>query len=255
MKYRDETDIQNFKKIDASSWDTLKDDVYIRLMNRKYVNQYGNNVAHIPFMDLALTFSVQEKSKDTILSYLLTNEDLKSFGVNAEAVRDAALHNTSHDRKKRVMTFKESTLKSNPMFPILQVPPGTMMGTGGRSMADCGFIQDKDEESGMDNILILGNKTDTFGASYMASGEVLDEIYNRFNENFYIVPLSIHQVMCVRASYATRNGTKPSYEVDDDFLDMIEAFNDSNNKSWKDILSYKIYYYFGDDGKRLFLIK
>ena len=47
----------------------------------------------------------------------------------------------------------------------------------------------------------------------------------------------------------SKNNTKPLYAVEDDILDTIEDFNDTHNKSWKDILSYKTYYYLGDDGK------
>lgn len=255
MKYSDEKDMQNFKKIDISSWDNIKDNVFVRVMNRKYLSKYDDNIAHVPFLDLILTFSVQEKSKEGTLSHMLTNEDLESFNVSAEEVKKVALCNTTYNRKKRLMTLKESALTNNPMYPIIQSYSGMALGARGHSESECGIVQDTDEELGVDNVLVLCNKSDTFGASYIASSDVLEEIYNRFHENFYIIPLSIHQVMCVRASYATRNGEKLSYEVDDDFLEMIEMFNDNNNKSWKDILSYKIYYYFGDDGKGLFVIK
>ena len=255
MKYSDEIDMQNFKKIDTSSWDTLKDNVYVRLINRKYINKYDENIVHEPFMDLALTFSIQEKNKDIVMSHLLTKEDLKNLNVSTEEVKNVALHNTTYDRKKRVMTFKENTFKNNPMYPVLSVPQNMHMGVNTNRSSDFAMIQDVDSETGEENILMLGNKADIFGASYIASKEILEEIYHRFDENFYIIPLSVHQVMCVRTSYASQNGEKPSYEVDEDLLDMIESFNDDNNKSWKDILSYKIYYYLGDDGKRLFVIQ
>ena len=84
---------------------------------------------------------------------------------------------------------------------------------------------------------------------------MLEEVYDRFNqENFYVLPISVHQVMCVRKGYADHDGQKPLYEVEDDLLCMVEGINDNGNKDWKDILSYKIYYYLGDDGKRLFPI-
>ena len=256
MQYSDEKDMVNFKKVNTSSWEDLKDNVFIRLINERYLTQYGNDIAHVKMMDLVMVFSVQEKIKETMLSYLLTNEDLKLMNIEIDEVRKTAVSNSSHDRKRRIMTFKESTLKNNMMYPVLQIPKGMMMGAGGHSMAECGIIQDTDEEKECDNILILCNKHDTFGASYMVLPSVFDEVYNRFNEeNFYIIPLSIHQVMCVRSGYASHEGEKPQYEVEDDLLDMIEAFNDTNNKSWKNILSYKIYYYFGNDGKKLFLIK
>lgn len=255
MQYTDEMDMQKFKKIDTSSWESLKNDVYIRLINKKSLSKYGEDIAYAPFMDLALTFSVQEKSKDTMLSYMLTNKDLENFHVDINEARKVALDNTSNDRKKRIMTFKESTLKNNVMYPIMQIPKGAMLGAGGSSINDCGIIQDTDDETDMDNVLILCNKHDVFGSSYMACTSVLDEVYKRFDENFYIIPMSTHHVMCIRDGYVSHDGEKPRYEIEDDLLDMIEAFNDNHNKSWKNILSYKIYYYYGDDGKKLLLIQ
>lgn len=256
MQYTDEINIQNFK-MDTSSWDAVKDNVFIRLVNKKYLSQYGKNIAHVNFLDLAIVFSLQEKIKNVMVSHMLTEEELMFFNVTIDEAKQVAMYNTGTDRKKRIMTFKENLMKNNPMYPVLTVPQGMSMGINGRNgQSEPGILHDTDEEHGYDNILILCNKHDTFGSAYMVVPEVLEEVYERFNhENFYIVPLSIHQVMCVRSGYATHEGEKPHYEVDDDMLDMIEAFNDGNNKSWKDILSYKIYYYFGDDGKKLFLIK
>lgn len=256
MKYNDEKDLQNFKKLNTASWDTVKDSVFVRLMNEKYVSKYNENIAYVKFLDLAMTFSVQEKSNDTILSHMITKDDLSKWNVDLETVQHIAKHNTEYDRKKRIMTFKQSALKNNIMYPLLQVPQGLTMGVGGNSAAECGIIQDVDEQTGNNNIIVLCNKYDVFGAAYMTIPEVLEEVWSRFNgENFYIIPLSVHQVICVRNNYVTHDNEKPVYEVEDDLLDMIESFNDSNNKSWKDILSYKIYYYFGNDGKKLFLIK
>ena len=37
MNYSDEKDLSNFKKVNTSSWNTIKDNVYLRLMNAKYI--------------------------------------------------------------------------------------------------------------------------------------------------------------------------------------------------------------------------
>lgn len=255
MQYIDENDIRNFQKLNILSWDTVKDNVYVRLINEKYLTKYGEDIAYVKFLDLAITFSLQEKNKGQMVCHMLTNQEITHWNIDLNTVKEAALHNTAYDRKRRIMTFKESTLKNNVMYPILRIPTGMMMGAGGTSIADCGIVQDTDEKQECANILMLCHKHDVFGAAYIVIPEVLEEICTRFNgENFYVIPLSIHQVMCVRDSYVSHNGEKPLHEVEDDLLDMIESFNDSHNTSWKDILSYKIYYYFGNDGKVLFPI-
>lgn len=257
MKYVDEANMEKFTKIDTTSWDTVKDNVYIRLMNAKYIGKYDSDIVHTNFLDLIITFSIREKGDGIIKSHILTNDDLKQWNVDQEEVSKVAFDNSLHDRKKRIMTFKEHVMKDSPMYPILRIPQGMSIGaSAGDSSSSCGVIRDVDDETSKNNILIICNKNDAFGASYMAIPEVLEEVHERFdNEDFYIIPLSVHQVMCIRNSYATFNKTKPIHEVEDDLLDMIEDFNDANNSSWQNILSYKIYYYFGNDGKKLFLIK
>lgn len=255
MHYIDEVSMEKLNKVNTSSWNTAKDNVFLRLINEKYLSKYGENVAYTKFLDLAVVFSLQEKKDNTIVSHLLTKEELSKFNVDIDEVKKTALCNSSNDRKRRVMTFKQHILKDNILYPILRMPKQSMMGVSSRSMPDIGIVEDIDEENNRDNVLMICNKHDTFGASYMVIPEVLEEVYERFSEeNFYVIPLSVHQVMCIRHGYASHEGEKPQHEVEDDLLDMIEEFNDSNNKSWKDILSYKIYYYYGDDGKKLFPI-
>ena len=255
MQYIDEVNMKKLSKVNTSSWEAIKNNVFFRVVNEKCLDKYGENIAYVKFLDLAITFSVQEKKQNTLVSHMLTKEELASFNVNVDEVKQAALYNTENNRKRRIMTFKQSFLKDNLMYPIMKIPEGLILGAG-NSMSDCGIIEDVDLENECDNILIVCNKNNTFGASYIAVPKMLEEVYNRFGEeNFYIIPLSVHQIMCIRRGYVSHEGKKPNYEVEDDLLDMLEDFNDNNNKSWKDILSYKIYYYFGDDGKRVFPIE
>lgn len=254
MKYSNETDLSNFKKIDSLSWDELEDKVLIRLVNGKTLNKYGNDIAHTKYLDLEITYTVQEIRNEQVLSHMLTNEEIEGMGVSVDEVRQAAFRNTGSDRKRRIFTFKESVLKDNPMFPVISMPKGFMAVSGDQTQAP-GYIEDVDMETGQENVLIITNRMSAFGSCYMIIPSMLEEVYSRFNqENFYVIPVSVHQVMCVRKSYADHNGQKPLYEVEDDLLSMVENINDHSNKDWKDILSYKIYYYLGDDGKRLFPI-
>lgn len=263
MTYSDEKDLQNFKKVNTSSWDTLKDNVFIRVMNAKYIPSYNEDIAFVKKIDLAITFSVQEivttDSKKKMLSHMLTNQEISNLGVTKDDVYDCAMKNTATNRKRRIMTFKEYGLMHNLMYPMLTIPKNISVGSSGKSASEYGVFEDvtydsENENKISENILIVTNKNDIFGASYLAVPNVLEEVYSRFNENFYILPLSIHCLMCVRNGYVTKNNTKPLYEVEDDILDTLEEFNDSQNKTWKDILSYKAYYYMGDDGKFLFPI-
>lgn len=251
MEYIDEKDITHFTKVNTSSWDTMNENVFIRFINQKYVGKYDEKIAHKKFLDLAMCFAVQEKKDDKLVSHMLTNEELNKYGVDIDDVLVKARYNTSHERGKRILTVAEHMIRQHPSYPIIGDAKGNVaIGTQNQQMLGMIGGSDPDEE----NILIICNKKDTYGSAYMACPEVLDEVYDRFGGNYYLLPTSVYSVMCVKADFATHNGSKSSKETEEDLFDMVEILNDGN-KDWKSILSYKIYYYYGDDCKKLFLIK
>lgn len=253
MKYKDEKNIQAFKKVNTDSWNTIKDDVFVRFLNTKCIDKYNEDIACVNFMDLSMTFSVNEVVGDVFVTHMLTNSEIESYGVDLDVVKATAIHNSSKDRRKRIVSFKESILRTNPMHPLLHVPDAEIM--LGANQQNAGILKDVDE-NGNANLLMVTNTADAFGASYAFLPEVLEELYERFNyNNFYLLPLSVHSMLCVKSSYVTKNGEKPLQQTEDDLLSLVLYMNDSNNKSWKDILSYRIYYFTGNDGKVIVSIK
>lgn len=251
MKYSDEKDLSNYKKVNTDTWDDIKDNIRLRAINTKYLSEYGNHIAHKKFLDISLTLSLQEKQKQ-MLSYILTEDDLKKYDISFDEAFKVAKENSLSDRKRRILPLREYILQSEMLYPLVNVAPNAKMGVGNGA----GVLDDIDDETHIENVVVLCNRTDTFGATYMCIPEILEEVYQRFNyENFYILPMSIHHAWCIRKDYATKNGDKPLSYAEDDLLSMVEEFNDTQNKSWKDILSYKIYYYIGDDGKHVFPIQ
>lgn len=250
MKYSDEKDLSKYKKVHTDTWDNIKDYIRLRAINTKYLEEYGNHIACKKFLDMSLTLSLQEKQKE-MLSYVLTEEDLERYNVSFDEAFKIAKDNSLSDRKRRILPLREYMMQSELLYPLVNILPNAKIGCGNGA----GVLDDIDSEHDRDNVVVLCNRTDTFGATYMCIPEVLDEVYHRFNENFYILPMSIHHAWCIRQSYANKENKKPMQYVEDDLLSMVEEFNDTQNKNWKDILSYKIYYYIGDDGKHVFPIQ
>ena len=71
--------------------------------------------------------------------------------------------------------------------------------------------------------------------------------FYEFKENFYIVPSSVHELICIKSSYATDNGDKLEKQVIEDLEDMVEQINDVIHENTSNILSYNIYYHIHDD--------
>lgn len=252
MQYIDEKSIQSFEKVDISSWESMCDNVFVRLINKKYVNKYNDNIATKDFLDLSICVSLQEKRQNTLKSYLFTENDFKRYHIDFNEALEKAMRNTENERGKRILTLNQFMCMHHPVYPLMIDTKSRMAVGTDNSQQPIGFIGGDDEN---DNILMLCNKKDTYASAYMSSFNILDEVFHRFgNTNFYILPVSVLCVMCVKSTFVSNNNKKPIKEVEEDLLDMVEEINDEK-KEWKKILSYKIYYYCGDDNKHLISIK
>ena len=256
MLYSDKKTLDDYKKVNTSDWNSVKNHLRLRIINTKYLlKEYPKDIMSKKFLDISQVLSLQEKQNDMI-SHMITKEDLNKYNVSFKEAYAIAKNNTIMDKKRRILTLKEFMMHNEVLYPLMSYNnkhTETGFKTKDGSMAS---IDEVDEDTQVENILVLCNRTEVFGGAYMCIPEITSEVYNRFHkENFYILPMSVHCLWCIRQGYVTHNNTKPIFEAEDDMLCMVEKFNDEYNKDWLDVLSYKIYYYSGDDGKAIFPIQ
>lgn len=248
LKNKNEPSLDNFQRFDSSNWDELKERISYKLVNKKvfHASEDTENMVYEDCMDLTKVYIVTELSQDrkNIISYMLKNQDLERFGKNKEDLNSQVRDNYQNDRNKRIRTLKEDALAHEVLYPLMK--DLSKVSLNGVNM----LIQDSDETK--DNVLFVTNKYNVFGTSYMLDKTTLKEIHDRMKDDFYIIPTSVHQFLCVSHKYVTTN--KDTYEAEDDLLDMLYTMN-SENKNTEDILSYRIYRYIDDDGEVLFPIK
>jgi hypothetical protein len=246
---KDETSLDSFKRFDVDNWDELKNRITCKLSNTKLFNAThdSENILHTNKMDLTAIYVVCELSHDRkhILSYALKHEDLERIGKTEEDIIKQAHSNLKNDFNKRIKLLREDAMSHEILYPLIRIPKESMLSGGSES-----FIEDIHENK--PNILTVTNKYNVFGASYLIDFDTLRDIHRRIKDNFYIIPMSVHKLMCVSSKYVTKN--KSVYEAEDDLLDMLFEMN-KENKNTEDILSYKIYKYLADDGEVLFPIK
>ena len=84
-------------------------------------------------------------------------------------------------------------------------------------------------------VFVLSNIYCVEGAAYIAFDDILSEIKNKLNENFYILPSSINEALIIPESFVT-----PDF--------VREMVKDVNNTvvTQTDKLSNSIYFYNGD---------
>ena len=254
--YKDLPDLSKFDKFEHNKWEDVCNHVFIRYINKGNIEDYGNDIVYDTMMDLAVVVSVQECHGYETYSHLVTNADIQKWHTNADEVFDKAKENMECDRRKRVLSLSESLMQFNPYYPIAVLPPVPYVMVTGSNDVQPGVIYERDEDTECENVIVVTSSKESFGASYAFIPSTLSEIYERFKyDNFYMIPMSIHRMMCVRQSYLTKKGTKPTTHVEDELLDLIYRFNDSSKTDYKSVLSYRIYLFSGDDGGKLISIK
>lgn len=93
-------------------------------------------------------------------------------------------------------------------------------------------------EKGAGNVYVLTNKSNIYGAASMLCENRLHKLAEKLNDNLYIIPSSVHEVLVVRES-----------DVDDTNA-IKKTIHDINNSIVKETerLSYSLYLYEKDTG-------
>ncbi len=182
------------------SFDDCKDRIIYRLVSLKKNKKYLEDLPHVIWNDLAVIFAVLYKQDDEGTETIKITYDLMD----------------SWD--KHPVDLMELARKNTPrLFPAVL-----------HSLADVLGIEDLDL-----GIMLLSNKAYVYGASSLIDENTLVKIGNLLEDDYYVVPSSIHEVLIVPKSLVR--------DVSD-IEDMIRAINEDHVLS-TDVLSDNLYFY------------
>ena len=149
-------------------------------------------------------------------SMLVRREHLKMWKVSEEDIYYRACKNT-----QKLLPYDFSTMRSV-IMELLEI---------GREI---------EEQTG--KMYILSNVMRSYGACAMMYPDLLRKIGEELEENYYILPSSVHETIIVAESEA------PGKE---ELCEMIEEINETQVEE-EEVLSNRAYYYECDTGKLLF---
>ena len=182
---------------DIWSYERIKDRLYVEMVNRKWNEQYLEHKYYVPFLDLAVVYYI-----DTQLDYknapehrgtAVTKDTFKIWSVEPEVIWKQVLENMG----------KES------LFLMLVVT---------------------EEENSLMTFEDAFQKNQ--GALALLQKSILDEAKKKLEEPFYILPVSIFELMIVPESQA------------DEVEEMKKAIIESNHEMPVEyLLSNNVYYY------------
>lgn len=198
-------------------WDTerlqeyacVRSKVVYKLIHAEENTELLEQIPYIPYLDLAIVFYILlDANRFGTASILLTNELMELWGVEKEE-----LYKTAHQNTKRLLA---------PEFRTMQSVVKELMGE-----------QEQDEEKTEDFMYVLTNRFRSFGAACILYDGFLETVGNQLEENFYVLPSSVHEVIIVPES-------KSPNRVD--LEEMIEEINHTQVEE-EEILSNRAYYF------------
>mgnify|MGYP006891929260 FL=1 len=192
----------------------VKKSLFVKLINTERNEALIEKCISKEFLDLSAVVRVVLKmDKEGMSSMALSKKDAENLGMTEEEIYAAALANTLRLFPPKLMNLGR----------YVEMSIGVKLPLG------------EDEVT----TYILTNQKEVDGAIYFMSPEVVGAIAEALEDDLYILPCSVNEVLLVRAS-----------ELEDGVDELKEMVRDANETvvSEKDILSYSVYYYDKENG-------
>ena len=192
----------------------VKKSLFVKLINTERNEALIEKCISKEFLDLSAVVRVVLKmDKEGMSSMALSKKDAENLGMTEEEIYAAALANT------------------------LRLFPPKLMNLGRYVEMSIGVELPLGEDEV--TTYILTNQKEVDGAIYFMSPEVVGAIAEALEDDLYILPSSVNEVLLVRAS-----------ELEDGVDELKEMVRDANETvvAEKDILSYNVYHYDKEHG-------
>ena len=191
-----------------------KKSLFVKLVNTERNESLIEQSISKEFLDLSAVVRVVLKmDKEGMSSMVLSKRAAEILGMTEEEIYAAALANTLRLFPPKLMNLGQ----------YVEMSIGAKLPLG------------EDEVT----TYILTNQKEVDGAIYFMSPEVVGAIAEALEDDLYILPSSVNEVLLVRAS-----------ELEDGVDELKEMVRDANETvvAEKDILSYNVYHYDKEHG-------
>ena len=199
--------IPNFNANTFLELDFVKDKIVYKLINLATNKELLETIPYIPYLDLAIVFYVMLEKEDSHSSTLLVNYKLmKEWNVTTKELEELAKENTPN-----ILPYKFT-----PMSDVIS----ELLGHEVDSPLEV-------------EMYVLNNTQSSFGAITLLYDNVLENIEEKLQAGFYVLPSSIHEVLVVPMTSAISKN---------ELIAMVESVN-STEVSPQEILSNNVYTY------------
>lgn len=221
--------------VECLEFDKIKSNVVYRLINYKKNEKLLEQVPHTRFLDLAVTFHcLVRNSEEGIGTIRITNQHLKIWNIELEVLIQYAKENTPKLFPPVVQSMRKVIEKLMKEDRILQQDYScNPIGQEASLIDNLHMEVDSSNYSQEDNMLVISNRRNINGASCMIYTDLLKEIADHLESDFYILPSSIHELILVK------NDITYNKEV---LKEMVTDIN-LTQVPLEEVLSDNIYFY------------
>lgn len=187
--------------------------VYAVLSNKEVDKANLKSRPHRTFLgDCVISYRIFLEKENGMVCVIVTNELAKELKLSEAELNRMALQNTER------------------IFPAVFGDMSTFLK---EADLECQALEEADLCEDTVDVVFLTNKRKIHGAATMVYMENLRKIADIFGSDFFILPSSIHEVICVRKSYIPD-------EID---LKEILKFGNTETIQPEEKLSDKVFYY------------
>lgn len=217
LKYEDDDaldfDISGFKR-----WETVRENVYPKLINAEQNKELLEEIPHRDFMDLAVVYYAvaRDSARVDIGTILIHNRHMEMWGQEEENLYQTAMMNMRADGEADLATIETVIKRIAPEITFPSVP--------------CNVPWDT-------RMYILTNCRKRFGAAEILDKKTLRMIADKVGDGFIVLPSSVHETIVLPPRDETEYEWLAAQvrEVNDTQVDIEER------------LSYHVYVYSGDE--------
>ena len=199
-------------------FEKVKDHITYKILNRERNRKYLEDAVYVEFLDLAVLFyhTYIIGNERHVYALKITEDMLYEWGVSKELLLEISKKNTPEILG---IYLREA-------FDIL-----------GENGEEDGIMEEAHNDEARCPIYILSNKTHSYGASNILTPGVLSGLAEKMEDDLYIIPSSVHEVMIVPVNTNLKKET---------VNDMIKDINSSMLDSM-DVLADHVYIYHRQD--------
>lgn len=199
------------------NWETVREDIYPKLVNAKQNKELLEKIPHRDFMDLAVVYYavVKDSAREDIGTILIYNGHMEMWGQEEENLYQTAMMNMRADGEAD--------------FTDIKIIVERITGIS--------FTKKDDDALKDTDMYVLTNSRRCFGAAEILDKKTMRTIADKVGDRFIVLPSSVHETIVL----------PPKDETEYKWLaTQVQEVNDSQ-VDIEERLSYHVYVYSRDE--------